>query len=104
MVAPRAILAIQNTGIARLGSQAGGASMKAAAKVYEALGVPERIGFSQAAASGHCAFPGSQSADVNAFVQRFLLGDESANTTIRKDSYANTDMAKWITWDTPALQ
>ena len=84
MVAPRAILAIHNTGIARLGSQAGGASMKAAAKVYEALGVPERLGFSQAAASNHCVFPNSQAADVNAFVQRFLLGDESVDTNIRK--------------------
>ena len=104
MVAPRAILAIHNTGIARLGSQAGGASMKAAAEVYEALGVPERLGFSQAVAAGHCQFPNSQAADVNAFVQRFLLGDESADTNIRKDTYANTDMSEWITWDTPALQ
>jgi hypothetical protein len=104
MVAPRAILAIENTGIARLGSQAGGASMKAAMKVYEALGIPERIGFSQAAASGHCVFPSSQAADVNAFVQRFLLGDTSANTTIRKDTYASTNMAQWITWETPTLQ
>jgi len=104
MVAPRAILAIQNTGIDRLGSQAGGASMKAAAEVYEALGVPERLGFSQAVASGHCAFPSSQAADVNAFVNRFLLGDESVNTSIKKDTYANTDMSEWVTWDTPALQ
>jgi hypothetical protein len=104
MVAPRAILAIHNTGIARLGSQAGGASMKAAIEVYEALGVPERIGFSQAVASGHCAFPSSQAADVNAFVQRFLLGDENANTNIRKDTYESTNMSQWITWETPTLQ
>jgi hypothetical protein len=104
MVAPRAILAIHNTGIARLGSQAGGASMKAAIEVYEALGIPDRIGFSQAVASGHCAFPSSQAADVNAFVQKFLLGDASANTTIRKDTYASTNMSQWITWDTPTLQ
>lgn len=103
MVAPRAILAIHNTAIARLGSQAGGASMKAAAKVYEALGVPERLGFSQAAASGHCQFPSSQGPDVNAFVQRFLMGDASTDTNIRKDSYANTDMSKWVPWSTPAL-
>ncbi len=104
MVAPRAILAIHNTGIDRLGSEAGGASMKAAATVYEALGVPERLGFSQAVASGHCAFPSSQGADVNAFVQRFLLGDENVDTNIRMDRYADTDMSTWITWDTPTLQ
>jgi hypothetical protein len=103
MVAPRAILAIQNTGIDRLGSEAGGASMKAAAEVYEALGIPDRIAFSQAVASGHCAFPSSQAADVEAFIDRFLLGDESVDTNITKDSY-NTDMSRWIPWETPTLQ
>jgi hypothetical protein len=102
MVAPRAVLAIQNTGIERLGSEAGGASMRAAAEVYEALGVPDRIGFSQAAATGHCQFPSVQTADVEAFVEKFLLGNEGVDTAIRKDSY-NTDMSPWITWDVPTL-
>ena len=102
MVAPRAILAIENTGIDRLGSQAGGVSMKAATKVYEALGVPDRIGYTQAQASGHCQFPSSQKADVEAYVDKFLLG-KAANTPIAKTSY-NTDMTKWITWDTPKLK
>ena len=48
MVAPRAILAIENTGIDRLGSQAGSVSMRAATEVYKALGIPDRIGYSQA--------------------------------------------------------
>ncbi|HEU5073670.1 MAG TPA: hypothetical protein VFU02_05845 [Polyangiaceae bacterium] len=102
MIAPRAVLAIQNTAIERLGSEAGGASMRAAAEVYEALGIPERIGFSQAPASGHCQFPASQQPDVDAFVSRFLLGDESIDTNIMKDAYA-TDMAQWIPWETPTL-
>jgi hypothetical protein len=41
---------------------------------------------------------------VNAFVQRFLLGDENANTNIRKDTYESTNMSQWITWETPTLQ
>jgi hypothetical protein len=102
MVAPRAILAIENTGIDRLGSQAGGVSMKAATEVYKALGIPDRIGYSQAAASAHCSFPTSQSLDVQAFVDKFLLG-KTANTAIAKSSYS-TDMTKWITWTTPQLQ
>src|SRR3954465_15202873 len=102
MVAPRAILAIENTGIDRLGSQAGSVSMKAATEVYKALGIPDRIGFTQAAASAHCSFPSSQTADVQAFVDRFLAGMASANTNIAKSSY-NTDLTKWITWTTPAL-
>jgi hypothetical protein len=102
MVAPRAILAIENTGIDRLGSQAGSVSMKAAAEVYKALGIPDRIGFTQAQAPGHCSFPGSQTADVQAFVDKFLLG-KTANTAIAKCSYT-TDMTKWITWTTPELK
>ena len=103
MVAPRAVLAIENTGIDRLGSQAGSVSMKAATEVYKALGVPDRIGFSQAVASAHCTFPSSQTADVQAFVDKFLLGKTTANTNIAKSSY-NTDLTKWITWTTPPLQ
>ena len=103
MIAPRAVLAIENTGIDRLGSQAGSVSMKAASEVYKALGIPDRIGFSQAQATSHCSFPSSQTADVQAFVDKFLLGKTAANTTIAKSSY-NTDMTKWITWATPQLQ
>jgi hypothetical protein len=103
MVAPRAILAVANTGIDRLGSEAGSVSMKAASEVYKALGIPDRIGFTQTGASSHCAFPSSQTADVQAFVDKFLLGKTSANTAIAKTPY-NTDLKKWITWSTPALQ
>jgi hypothetical protein len=103
MVAPRAILAVANTGIDRLGSEAGYVSMKAATEVYKALGIADRIGFTQTMASSHCAFPSSQTADVQAFVDRFLLGKTSANTAIAKSPYT-TDLKKWITWTTPELK
>ena len=102
MVAPRAILAIGNTGIDRLGSEAGSVSMKAATELFKALGIPDRIGFTQTAASAHCAFPSSQTADVAAFVDKFLLGKTSTDTAIAKTPY-NTDLARWITWTTPQL-
>jgi hypothetical protein len=103
MVAPRAILTIGNTGIDRLGSQAGSVSMKAASEVYKALGIPDRIGFTQAAASSHCVFPSSQTADVEAFVDKFLLGKTSANTAIAKTPYT-TNLSTWVTWTTPTLK
>lgn len=102
MVAPRAILVLENTAIARLGSEAGYVSMKAASEVYKALGVPDRIGYSQAAASAHCSFPASQAPDVAAFIDKFLLGKATANTAIAKSAY-DTDLKKWITWSTPQL-
>jgi hypothetical protein len=103
MIAPRAILAIENTGIDRLGSQAGGVSMRAATEVYKALGIPDRIGVSQAQATAHCSFPSVQSPDVQAFVDKFLLGKQSANTAVARDSY-HTDLTRWVTWTTPQLQ
>ncbi len=103
MVAPRAILTVANTGIDRLGSEAGYVSMKGATEVYKALGVPDRIGFTQAAASSHCAFPSSQSADVQAFIDKFLAAMPNANTNIAKSPYS-TSLTRWITWTTPTLQ
>jgi len=101
MIAPRAVLTIGNTSIDRLGSEAGYVSMQAATEVYKALGVPDRIGYSQNATGTHCAFPSVQTADVAAFVDKFLLGKTAANVT--KSPY-KTDLTKWITWSTPTLQ
>jgi hypothetical protein len=101
MVAPRAILTIGNPDIDYLASQSGYVSMKAATEVYKALGIPERIGFSQVGGHAHCAFPSSQTNDVGAFVDKFLLGKD-ANTSIAKSPYT-TDLTKWITWGTPQL-
>jgi hypothetical protein len=104
MVAPRAIIAIENTGIDRLGSQAGSVSMRAAKEVYKALGIPDRIGYTQAQASAHCSVPASvQSPDVQAFIDKFLLDKTTANTNVARDAY-NTDLTKWVTWTTPTLQ
>jgi hypothetical protein len=104
MIAPRAVLAIENTGIDRLASQAGSVSMRAAKEVYKALGIPDRLGYTQAQASSHCSFPASvQSPDVQAFVDKFLLKKTSANTNVARDSY-NTNLTKWVTWTTPTLQ
>jgi hypothetical protein len=102
LVAPRAILTIGNPDIDYLSTEAGYVSMKAATEVYKALGIPERIGFSQVGGHSHCAFPSSQTDDVSAFVDKFLVGKADANTSIAKSPY-NTDLTKWITWMTPAL-
>jgi hypothetical protein len=104
MVAPRAILAVENTGIMYLGAQAESVSMRAAKEVYKALGIPDRLGYTQTQAPAHCSFPTSvQGPDVQAFVNKFLLNQSTANTNIARDAY-NTDLTKWVTWTTPTLQ
>jgi hypothetical protein len=103
MVAPRALLTIGNPDIDYLASEAGYVSAKAASEVYRALGVSDRIGFSQIGGHGHCAFPSSQTPDVAAFVDEFLAGKKDANTNIAKSPY-KTDLKKWFTWQAPQLQ
>ncbi|HVV50371.1 MAG TPA: hypothetical protein VHO06_11970, partial [Polyangia bacterium] len=104
MVAPRAILAVENTGIDYLGAQGESVSMRAAKEVYKALGIPDRLGYTQTQAPAHCSFPTSvQGPDVQAFVNKFLLEQAGANTNVARDSY-NTDLTKWVTWTTPTLQ
>ncbi|MBN2573906.1 MAG: dockerin-like protein [Deltaproteobacteria bacterium] len=103
MVAPRALLTIGNNGISYLASEAGYVSMKAATEVYKALGVPDRIGYSINGNNGHCAFPSSQAPDVQAFVDKFLLG-KTANTAVAKSPTYSSDLKKWISWDTPTLK
>ncbi len=104
MVAPRAILAVENTGIDYLGAQGESVSMRAAKEVYKAMGIPDRLGYTQTQAPAHCSFPTSvQGPEVQAFVNKFLLNQTSANTNVARDAY-NTDLTKWVTWSTPALQ
>jgi hypothetical protein len=102
MVAPRALLTIGNPDIDYLATEAGYVSMKAASQVYQALGIPDRVGFSQVGGHSHCAFPSSQTPDVQAFVDKFLKSNTSANTNIAKSPYT-TDLTSWITWTTPQL-
>lgn len=101
MVAPRALLALGNTSIQRLGPEAGYVSLKAATEVYRALGVPDRIGFVENPTGTHCAFPSTMTNDVANFVDRFLLG-KTGLSNVTKAPY-NTDLKKWINWETPTL-
>lgn len=103
MVAPRALFVIENTGQEWLGNLSCYGCMKAAHTVYEALGVPDRMGFSQIGGHNHCAFPSSQQADLTAFVNKFLL-DKAANTTImRTDGNFNFNETSWMPWTVPTL-
>jgi hypothetical protein len=103
MVAPRALLTIGNPDIDYLSSEAGYVSIKAATEVYKALGVPDRVGYSQVGGHMHCMFPSSQTPDVSAFVDKFLVGKTDANTNVATSPY-KTDLTRWITWSTPQLQ
>lgn len=102
MVAPRALLVLGNPDFVWLADESGHVGSKAAKEVYNALGIPDRFGYSIVGGHGHCALPNSQRPEVEAFVDKFLLGDTNANTNVAVTPYS-TDLTPWITWDTPYL-
>lgn len=102
MVAPRALLVLGNPDYEWLAEESGHVASMAAQEVWAALGVPDRFGVSIVDGHGHCQLPNSQRPEVEAFVDKFLLGDESADTDVAVSPYT-TDLTPWITWDTPDL-
>ena len=49
---------------------------------------------------GHCQLPEVQFPEVEAYIDRFLLGKTDANTTVRiaPDGYKDIDLNYWIPW------
>jgi len=102
MVAPRGLLAIDNTGIDWLTAPSSWGGEQAARAIYQALGVPSNLGASQVSHGDHCTFQSSQQPEVDAFIKKFLLGQNVA-TTVNKTDGAAFDQARWVDWTTPAL-
>jgi len=102
MVAPRALFVTGNPGWVWLADESGHVGSKATKEVYKALGIPDRFGYSLVGGHGHCAVPNSQIPEIEAFVEKFLLGNENVDTNVETTPYT-TDLSKWITWDTPIL-
>ncbi len=98
MVAPRALLFLGNTDYEWLADESGYVSSRAAHEVWKAFGIPDRFGFSIVGGHGHCQLPDSQKPEVEAFVEKFLLNNRSANTDIATNPFASVDHARWYQW------
>ncbi|CAA7270052.1 unnamed protein product [Cyclocybe aegerita] len=105
LVAPRALLIIDNTGIDWLGPQSVWGCMKTANKVWQALGVADSMGVSQVGNHDHCQFPGSEQGDLDAFVNKFLKGQSTNSNVIKTDGANGLGFvdADWIDWTVPTL-
>ncbi|MCQ2242731.1 MAG: hypothetical protein MJZ32_00570 [Bacteroidaceae bacterium] len=98
LVAPRALLVLGNTDYEWLADESGYVSCHAAHKVWEQFGIADRMGFSIVGGHMHCQLPKEQYPEVEAFVDRFLLG-KSANTNVQKaEMFKNVDYKKWMPW------
>ena len=105
MIAPRALFILGNPDYEWLGDPSGYVADRAAEKVYQTFGIADRFGFSIRGGHNHCVVPQESYSEVQAFINRFLFDDATANTDIRVHPYPDTDYHKWIDgWDTPANQ
>lgn len=105
LCAPRGLLIIENTQMEWLGNVSCFATGKTTHMIYEALGIPDSMGYSSVSHGDHCTLPSSQYAEVEAFVKKFLLGDSTANTTyMKQDGGITFDKNMWVDWDVPTLK
>jgi (4-O-methyl)-D-glucuronate---lignin esterase len=105
LVAPRALLVIDNTDqwwLDREGSYFGAVI---AHDIWSALGRPDHMGVSQRGGHPHCRdVPRSQLDTVAAYVRRFLLDERTVSTGIQfSDGGFPDNRDRWVDWDVPGL-
>jgi hypothetical protein len=103
LVAPRALLVIDNQ-IDWLGIDSSFTAGSIAHEIWEAFGLPDRMGYWQTGGHMHCQFPAEQRAVLNAYVQKFLVGTGSADTNVLRAQNASADLDAWLDWTPPALR
>jgi hypothetical protein len=77
--------------------------MKTAQFIWQALGVGDSMGVLQVGNHNHCAFPSSQQGDLNAFVNKFLLGQSTNTAIMRTDGTFTFNQVQWVDWSVPSL-
>ena len=98
MVAPRALLVTGNTDFMWLANPSCYVSARAAHEVWKAFGKGDRFGFYIDGGHNHCAVPTSQRPAIEAFVNKFLLGDSTVNTDITVHPYPDLNYQRWYSW------
>jgi len=113
MVAPRGMIVIDNPDYLWLGPESCFGCMEAGRLIYEALGVKDNFGYSSVGNHEHCAFPANQTADLNAFFDKFLLGQDTDTdifyvidpdtATDSEVDFGNFSLSVWADWKVPKL-
>ena len=99
LIAPRALLVLGNTDYEWLAEASNYVSCQAARMVWKAFGIEDRMGFSIQGGHMHCMLPKSQYPEVEAFIDKFLLGKTYVDTFVTKaDMFEDMDYLKWMPW------
>lgn len=84
MVCPRALLILGNPDYKWLADKATLASAQAARKVWQQFGIEDRMGYSIVGNHPHCMLPEFQYPEVEAFLDKFLLGKDVPTDHIQR--------------------
>ena len=90
MVFPRALLLLGNPDYEWLADASMLVSAKAAREVWRRFGVADRMGWSIVGGHGHCQLPACQYPEVEAFLDKFLLGRKTDTGDIRIADFTTT--------------
>ncbi len=101
MVAPRGLLGLGNPQYEWLGINSSDQAMHAGRTVYEALGAKPNIGY-QESSHTHCSYAQSEVPALEAFVRKFLLGEDVSTDFWKTQEQFAAD--QWAGWQTPSLQ
>lgn len=95
LICPRALLVLGNTDYEWLVDEAGYVSSVAAREVWKKFGIEDRMGYSIQGGHGHCQLPKSQYPEVEAFLDRFLLGKDVDTDVRHIDQKIKDNMSKF---------
>ncbi|WP_195809234.1 glucuronyl esterase domain-containing protein [Hymenobacter polaris] len=98
MIAPRALLVTGNTDFEWLANPSAYVSARAAHEIYKTLGLGDRFGFYIDSGHNHCAVPTTQIPAMQAFVDKFLLGNTTVSTDITVNPYPAVNYQRWYKW------
>ncbi|MBN2273692.1 MAG: T9SS type A sorting domain-containing protein [Bacteroidales bacterium] len=98
MVAPRALFVLGNPDYVWLADESGYVSCEAAKRVWDNFNISDRFGFSISGGHTHCGILDFQKTEIEAFVDKFLLGDTLVNTNIETHPYSNVNPVYWYDW------
>jgi len=102
MCAPRALYATANPDYIWLSNPSSYVCNMATQPVYASLGIADRFSFFVVGRHSHCQVSNNQIPESEAFVDKFLLGNDTVNTNVADTPY-NIDLSPWIPWTTPTL-
>lgn len=98
MVCPRALLILGNTDYKWLADESAYVSANVAREVWKSFGIEDRMGYSILGGHPHCQLPEAQYKEVEAFIDRFLLGKDADTKDIlfAPDFKGKTDLTPWM--------